>query len=78
MCAAHASLRQEITGLEALEREMSRNLERMKAQQARAAYDRTVGGRIWAGVGVGIGVYCVYRIFVVSCVYAVCVGARRG
>ncbi|KAF9519368.1 hypothetical protein BS47DRAFT_28087 [Hydnum rufescens UP504] len=60
---AHASLREEIAGLEALEREMSRDLEGMMARQVRAAYERTVRGRIWTGIGVGIGVYCVYRVF---------------
>jgi predicted PurR-regulated permease PerM len=73
---AHASLREEIAGLEALEREMSRDLEGMMARQVRAAYERTVRGRIWTGIGVGIGVYCVYRIFGVSCVFTISLSER--
>lgn len=57
------SLTQEITGLEALEVQMSRRVKAFKTNQDRAAFGRTIRGRIWNFFGGwAFGGYCAYRI----------------
>ncbi|EUC57448.1 G protein coupled receptor [Rhizoctonia solani AG-3 Rhs1AP] len=56
------ALRREIAGLRALEVEMSRELEHMRAQQARIEFSKTFGGRIWNVGGWLFGAYCVFRV----------------
>ncbi|QRV98015.1 G protein coupled receptor [Ceratobasidium sp. AG-Ba] len=45
------SLRREIAGLQALEFEMSRELDQMRARQARMEFSKTLSGRIWNAGG---------------------------
>ncbi|CUA74541.1 hypothetical protein RSOLAG22IIIB_05601 [Rhizoctonia solani] len=56
------ALRREIAGLRALEVEMSRELEHMRAQQARIEFSKTLGGRIWNLGGWLFGAYCAFRV----------------
>ncbi|TFK90899.1 hypothetical protein K466DRAFT_596556 [Polyporus arcularius HHB13444] len=58
-----SSLAQEVAGLQALEYEMSRNLDVLKQQQAGAKFSKTVAGRLFNSGGRLFAVYCVYRIF---------------
>ncbi|OSC96409.1 hypothetical protein PYCCODRAFT_1421048 [Trametes coccinea BRFM310] len=58
-----SSMAQEITGLEALEYEMSRNLDALKQRQADAKFSKTFMGRIFNWGGRLFSVYCIYRIF---------------
>lgn len=59
------SAMQEVTGLEALEYQMARNLSALKEQQQEAEYSRTVTGRLINWGGCLFAIYCVYRIIVV-------------
>ncbi|OJT11296.1 Golgi pH regulator [Trametes pubescens] len=56
------SLAQEITGLQALEYEMSRNVEVLKQRQADAKFSRTLAGQAFNWGGRLFAVYCIYRI----------------
>lgn len=56
---------QEVTGLEALEYQMSRNLSALKAQKREAEYSRTFTGRLINWGGALFAVYCLYRIVIV-------------
>ncbi|CAE7100595.1 unnamed protein product [Rhizoctonia solani] len=56
------ALRREIAGLRALEVEMSRELEHMRARQARIEFSKTLGGRIWNAGGWLFGAYCAFRV----------------
>lgn len=56
------SLRREIAGLRALEGEMSRELEHMRARQARMQFSKTLSGRIWNAGGWLFGAYCAFRV----------------
>ncbi|KAI0354206.1 hypothetical protein OH77DRAFT_517207 [Trametes cingulata] len=58
-----SSIAQEITGLQALEYEMSRNLDALKQRQADAKFSRTFVGRVFNWGGRLFAVYCIYRIF---------------
>ncbi len=69
-----SSLAQEVAGLQALEYEMSRNLDVLKQQQAGAKFSKTLAGRLFNSGGRLFAVYCVYRIFSVSVFWS---GARR-
>ncbi|EPS96199.1 hypothetical protein FOMPIDRAFT_161929 [Fomitopsis schrenkii] len=57
-----ASATQELNGLEALEYEMSRNLDTLKETQADAKFSRTIGGRIFNWGGRLFAIYCIFRI----------------
>ncbi|KAH9886708.1 Abscisic acid G-protein coupled receptor-domain-containing protein [Cubamyces lactineus] len=57
-----SALAQEISGLEALEYEMSRNLEALKQRQAHAKFSNTLAGRVFNWGGRLFSLYCVYRI----------------
>lgn len=57
---------QEISGLEALEYQMSRNLTALREQQKEAYYAQTLRGRLLNYGGFLFAIYCVYRIIVVS------------
>ncbi|KAI0830332.1 Abscisic acid G-protein coupled receptor-domain-containing protein [Trametes gibbosa] len=57
------SMAQEVTGLQALEREMSRNLEVLKQYQGDAKFSRTLAGQAFTWGGRLFAVYCIYRIF---------------
>ncbi|QRW25233.1 G protein coupled receptor [Rhizoctonia solani] len=56
------ALRREIAGLRALEAEMSRELEHMRARQARMEFSKTLSGRIWNAGGWLFGAYCAFRV----------------
>ncbi|KAH7329864.1 Abscisic acid G-protein coupled receptor-domain-containing protein [Rhizoctonia solani] len=56
------ALRREIAGLRALEVEMSRELEHMRARQARIEFSKTLSGRIWNAGGWLFGAYCAFRV----------------
>ncbi|KAH9924238.1 Abscisic acid G-protein coupled receptor-domain-containing protein [Amylocystis lapponica] len=57
-----SSARQELSGLESLEYEMSRNLEALKQRRANAQFSRTFAGKVFNWGGRMFAVYCVYRI----------------
>ncbi|KAI0331388.1 hypothetical protein GY45DRAFT_1322435 [Cubamyces sp. BRFM 1775] len=57
-----SALAQEISGLKALEYEMSRNLEALKQRQANAKFSKTLAGRLFNWGGRLFSLYCVYRI----------------
>ena len=57
-----SSLAQELRGLEALEYQMSKNLEMLRQRRDNARFSRTMRGRAFAIIGHGFAVYCVFRI----------------
>ncbi|KAI0659540.1 Abscisic acid G-protein coupled receptor-domain-containing protein [Cubamyces menziesii] len=57
-----SALAKEISGLEALEYEMSRSLEALKQRQAHAKFSKTLAGRVFNWGGRLFSLYCVYRI----------------
>ncbi|RPD63395.1 hypothetical protein L227DRAFT_497439 [Lentinus tigrinus ALCF2SS1-6] len=57
-----SSLGQELSGLEALEYEMSRKMDVLKQRQADAKFSKTVAGYLFNWGGRVFAVYCVYRI----------------
>ena len=57
---------QELRGLEALEYQMSKNLEVLRQRRENARFSATLKGRAFAIVGHGFAVYCVFRIISVS------------
>jgi len=57
-----SALAQELRGLEALEYEMSRNLEVLRQRLDNARFSRTFKGRTFAVIGHGFAVYCIFRI----------------
>ena len=59
-----------MSGLQALEYEMARNLDGLRQRQADAKFARTVAGRIFNWGGRLFAVYCVYRILSVSAIRA--------
>ena len=61
-----SSLSQEVSGLLALEYEMSRNLELLKQRQADAKFSKTLAGRLFNWGGRLFALYCIYRILNVS------------
>jgi len=61
-----SALAQELQGLEALEHQMSKNLEMLRQQRENARFSTTLRGRVFAIVGHGFAVYCVFRIISVS------------
>lgn len=60
-------MRQELSGLEALEYQMSRNLEQLKQRQADAKFARTLAGKAFNWGGRLFALYCAYRIINVRC-----------
>jgi hypothetical protein len=56
---------QELSGLEALEYQMSRNLSVLREQQREAHYSETLTGRLLNYGGFLFALYCIYRIIVV-------------
>lgn len=56
-----ASIQQEITGLLALEYQMTRNLEALKSAHSKSKYGRTARGRVIRWMGKIFAVYCVFR-----------------
>ncbi|KAI0651100.1 Abscisic acid G-protein coupled receptor-domain-containing protein [Trametes meyenii] len=58
------SMSQEITGLQALEYEMARNLDALKQQQADAKFFKTFAGRAFKWGGRLFAVYCIFRIII--------------
>ncbi|PAV15856.1 G -coupled receptor 89 [Pyrrhoderma noxium] len=56
-----ASIQQEITGLLALEYQMTRNLEALKSAHSKSKYGRTARGRVIRWMGRIFAVYCVFR-----------------
>ncbi|CDO77486.1 hypothetical protein BN946_scf184902.g20, partial [Trametes cinnabarina] len=61
--AESSSVAQEITGLEALEYEMSRNLDSLKQRRTDARFSKTFVGRVFNWGGRLFSLYCIYRIF---------------
>ena len=61
-----SALAQELQGLEALEYQMSRNLDTLKQRRESARFAATLKGRLFAIVGHGLAVYCIFRIISVS------------
>ena len=61
-----SALAQELQGLEALEHQMSKNLEVLRQQRENARFSVTLRGRVFTIVGHGFAVYCVFRIISVS------------
>ena len=55
-----------MSGLQALEYEMARNLDALRQRQAHAKFSKTLAGRVFNWGGRLFAVYCVYRIFSVS------------
>lgn len=55
----------EIQGLEALEYQMTRNLQGLTQQREEAKFSRTLTGRLFYWAGRLFAVYCVYRIIMV-------------
>ncbi|KAF8064353.1 G protein-coupled receptor 89 [Lyophyllum atratum] len=68
-------LSQELRGLEALEYQMSRNVEALKLRRDAAVYSRTLRGRIVNAGALVFAFYCVLRI--ISCLINVLVPSRR-
>lgn len=61
-----SSLAQELQGLEALEYEMSKNLEVLRQLRENARFSTTLKGRVFAIIGHGFAVYCIFRVISVS------------
>ena len=61
-----SALVQELQGLEALEYQMSKNLEVLRHRRESARFSATLKGRAFAIAGHGFAVYCVFRIISVS------------
>ncbi|TFK48188.1 hypothetical protein OE88DRAFT_1720292 [Heliocybe sulcata] len=57
-----SSLSQEISGLEALEYQMSLNLEDMKQRQSNAHFSRTLPGKLFNLGGRLFALYCIFRV----------------
>lgn len=57
-----ASLRQELTGLEALEYQMARNVDALRQRRADAHFASTLAGMAFNWGGRLFAVYCVFRI----------------
>lgn len=60
-----SQLRQEIAGMEALEKQISSSVNAMRARLQQDAYERTFRGRFINGATAVFGVYCIYRVIVV-------------
>ncbi|PPQ71403.1 hypothetical protein CVT26_011118 [Gymnopilus dilepis] len=70
------SLAQELRGLEALEYQMSRNLEALRERYEEAKFASTLKGRIFNLIGRVFMVYCIFRV--ISSIYNVVFrGSRR-
>lgn len=63
------SLSQEIRGLEALEHEMTKQLEQLRYRRDSAVYASTWAGKGWEVAGRLFAMYCITRVF--SCLYNV-------
>ena len=61
-----STLAQELQGLEALEYQMSKDLETLRGRQENARFATTLRGRVFAIMGHGFAIYCVFRIISVS------------
>lgn len=61
-----SNITQEIIGLEALEYQMSRNVERLRHHYNELQFSKTLSGRVFSWGGRLFAIYCVYRIIVVS------------
>jgi len=57
-----SSIAQEITGLEALEYQMARNLEGLRQRRDNAKFSNSVKGRLFGVSGRLFAIYCVFRI----------------
>ncbi|EMD35045.1 hypothetical protein CERSUDRAFT_85781 [Gelatoporia subvermispora B] len=60
------SATQELRGLEALESQMSQNVEVLKQRQAEAKYAKTMSGKLLNWGGRLFAIYCVYRIIITA------------
>ena len=66
-CESESStLAQEIQGLENLEYQMSKDLEVSRQRRDNARFSTTFNGRVFAIIGHGFAVYCIFRIISVS------------
>jgi hypothetical protein len=66
VCTELSSIAQEITGLEALEYQMARNLEGLRQRRDNAKFSNSVKGRLFGVGGRLFAVYCVFRIISVG------------
>ncbi|KAF8509111.1 Abscisic acid G-protein coupled receptor-domain-containing protein [Hysterangium stoloniferum] len=57
-----SGLRREIQGLEALEYQMTRNLEYLQQGRSASLYAETLHGRIWIWIGQFFAIYCAFRV----------------
>jgi len=60
------ALAQELQGLEALEYQMSKNLEVLRQRRENARFSTTLKGKVFVTTGRGFAVYCAFRIISVS------------
>ena len=60
------SLELELKSLESMEEMLMNDLERLKKRKLMNELGRTFSGRIWLGLGWGLSIYCVWRVFIVS------------
>lgn len=61
-----SQLQLELSGVEALERQMTADLISMKQRKAYAEYSRTIPGMLLNCANWGLSIYCIYRLFMVS------------
>jgi hypothetical protein len=61
-----SALAQELQGLEALEYQMSKDLEMLRQRRENARFSITLKGRVFSIMGHGFAIYCVFRIVSVS------------
>ena len=64
------SVAQELQGLEALEYQMSRNLEALRERRETARFNRTFKGRAFNVMGRIFTIYCIMRVFSVGGVFS--------
>lgn len=60
------SLNAEISGLEALETHMAREVEQLRKRRLMTELKRSFRGRLWLAAGWALSIYCVWRVVIVS------------
>jgi len=61
-----SGIQRELKGLEALEAEMTKNVNELRLRMERVEFSRTFKGRLWGWAGWIFGLYCVFRVLSVS------------
>ncbi|KAG8808241.1 hypothetical protein FRC17_004037, partial [Serendipita sp. 399] len=59
---ASSAILQEINGMMALESQMTRNIESLKAKRAEIQFRQTWKGRVFVAIGKVFAIYCIFRI----------------